>query len=81
MLVEDLGDDPARIAVPTLVLGGEHDRVEPSELVQREVAARIPRARFAVLPRTGHLAPLEIPDLVATAITELTTELSPGVLA
>lgn len=49
-----------QIAVPTLVLCGEEDTVSPPDGM-REMAARIPGARFALIPRAGHLSPLEHP--------------------
>lgn len=51
---------PAGIAVPTLVLAGEEDVIAtPAETVAW--AAAIPGARFVVIPRCGHLPPLERP--------------------
>jgi pimeloyl-ACP methyl ester carboxylesterase len=55
------------IAVPTLVLWGESDRiVEPA--YGRAYAAAIPGARFEVLPGTGHVPQMETPELVIQAI-------------
>lgn len=68
MMLEDFSGELTRITVPTLVLGAEHDRVEPLDLLRREVVARIPGATFAVIPGSGHLAPLEAPQAVADAI-------------
>lgn len=56
-----------RIAVPTLVLCGEDDRLCSAE-VHREVAAAIPGARLAILPRAGHFALIEQPDAVAREV-------------
>lgn len=57
------------IAVPTLVLWGESDRiVEPA--YGRAYAAAIDGARFEVLPATGHLPQMETPDLVLQTIWE-----------
>jgi pimeloyl-ACP methyl ester carboxylesterase len=57
------------IAVPTLVVCGEHDKVSPPAGM-RAMAAQIPGARFVVIPDAGHLSPLEQPDLVNAAIRE-----------
>ena len=55
------------IAIPTLVLWGESDRiVEPA--YGRAYAAAIPGARFEVLPSTGHMPQMETPELVLQAI-------------
>jgi pimeloyl-ACP methyl ester carboxylesterase len=51
------------IACPTLVLAGREDAVTPPER-QLEMAAAIPDATLVLVPRCGHLAPLERPDAV-----------------
>jgi pimeloyl-ACP methyl ester carboxylesterase len=51
------------IACPTLVLAGRDDQITPPEL-QLEMAQAMPDATLALLPRCGHLAPLERPDAV-----------------
>jgi len=50
-----------RIAVPTLVVTGDEDRVYPLDLTQR-MASRIPGARLEVLEGCGHLSNLEQPE-------------------
>ena len=57
----------ARIAVPTTVLVGTHDRLTPVSRA-RVMAAGIPGAELVVLPGMGHMLPLEAPDAVADAI-------------
>jgi pimeloyl-ACP methyl ester carboxylesterase len=51
------------IACPTLVLAGRDDAVTPPKL-QLELATLIPNATLVLIPRCGHLAPLERPDAV-----------------
>jgi pimeloyl-ACP methyl ester carboxylesterase len=62
--------DAARVTAPTLVLYGSHDR-----LVRAAMAARSARAfraaRVLVLPRMGHVAMMERPDLVASEMRGL----------
>jgi pimeloyl-ACP methyl ester carboxylesterase len=53
-----------RIAVPTLVVWGEHDRWIPAQR-GRELARRIPGARLELLPTAGHLVPEEEPEELA----------------
>jgi pimeloyl-ACP methyl ester carboxylesterase len=61
--VVDVVDDFApRIAAPTLVLAGDADNINPQS-VGRAVADAIPKARFEVLPRIGHLPELEAPGI------------------
>ena len=61
-----LTDDLARISVPVLVLVGDEDEgcLEPALLLKRT----IPTAGLAVLPRTGHTANLEEPDVFNGAV-------------
>jgi len=51
----------ADIRVPTLLIGGEFDRVAAPS-VMRQMADTIPRARYAELKGIGHLMNLEAPD-------------------
>jgi 3-oxoadipate enol-lactonase len=59
----------ACLALPALVLCGEEDTVSPPEGMER-MAARIPGARFHLLPRAGHLSPLEQPALFNARVRE-----------
>ncbi len=61
-----LTDDIARISVPVLVLVGDEDEgcLEPALMLKRT----IPTAGLAVLPRTGHTANLEEPDVFNRAV-------------
>jgi pimeloyl-ACP methyl ester carboxylesterase len=49
------------IAVPTLLIGGEFDRVA-APAVMKQMAEAIPDARYAELKGIGHLMNLEAPD-------------------
>ena len=51
----------ADIRVPTLLVGGEHDRVAMPAVMQR-MARTIAQARYEELPGVGHLMNLEAPD-------------------
>ena len=57
----------AGVDVPTLVLWGEADRVADVDY-GRAYAAAIPRARFEVLPATGHVPQIETPEQLARAL-------------
>jgi len=57
------------IQVPTLVLCGEEDTVSPCDGM-RQLASRIPGARFHTIPAAGHLAPLEQPTAVNALVRE-----------
>ena len=59
--VHDTSDRLSKIAVPTLVLAGGHDRTVAPDL-GRAVADGIPDARFEVLPEEGHRPFVEVPE-------------------
>ncbi|MBV8484447.1 MAG: alpha/beta fold hydrolase [Verrucomicrobia bacterium] len=67
-LPEDIFQAVRNISVPTLVLSGENDQVERREVLERELVPNIPGARITIIPETGHLSPLEVPDRVASEI-------------
>jgi pimeloyl-ACP methyl ester carboxylesterase len=62
--------DVARVTAPSLVTFGSHDRLVDPRLAGRAARA-FAHARIVVLPRTGHLAHMEHPRLVATEIGAL----------
>ncbi|MET8852512.1 alpha/beta fold hydrolase [Amycolatopsis sp. NPDC004625] len=55
------------VKAPTLVVWGRQDRVISVKRAARTARA-IPRARLLVLPRTGHVAQMERPVVVAKAV-------------
>ena len=65
---EDITAVVPLIDVPVIVISGEHDRVDPPEVLRRELLPRIPQARLVVLPGVGHLLPLEAPADLANVI-------------
>ena len=58
---DDVTSRLVEISAPTLVIVGEEDR-DPGVMASVSLAARIPGARLAELPDTGHLAAHEQPD-------------------
>ena len=68
---EDITAAVTGIDLPTIVISGEGDRVDPPDVLRRELLARIPQAQLHVLPGVGHLLPYEAPDDVATLIRAL----------
>jgi pimeloyl-ACP methyl ester carboxylesterase len=66
----DLRTDLAKVDVPSAVLVGSQDMLTPVAL-SRAIVAALPSARFDLLPDAGHMLPLETPDEVAAAITQL----------
>jgi 3-oxoadipate enol-lactonase len=84
MMLEDIRSDVSLINVPTLVLSGDRDQVDPTERLRQELLPYIAGAKLQVLPGTGHLSMLEAPKAVAQAIDRFAGEchavswLSPG---
>lgn len=63
-----------RLAVPTLVMAGEDDRLTPPTHARR-IAEELPNLyELVVLPETGHMGPLEHPVEVADVLRRLMAE-------
>ncbi len=60
-----------KIAVPTVILQGEADGVQPPEASERQVSFFTGPVHRRVLPKVGHNPPQEAPQAVADAILEL----------
>jgi pimeloyl-ACP methyl ester carboxylesterase len=59
------------LAIPTLLIVGEHD--EPCVKVHRFLADTIPGARHVVIPGVGHLTNLEAPDAFNREVEQFLT--------
>jgi len=57
---EDVFDEIDRITLPVLILVGEQDRATPPEK-SRRMHERIPNSELAIIPGSGHTAPIEKP--------------------
>ena len=64
------------IRVPTLCLVGEFDRNAPPPMMER-MAAKIPGAKFTLLPGLGHLPNLENPAAFNAAVLDFLREALP----
>ena len=62
-----LGERLHDVAVPTLVVWGDSDRIVDPEY-GRAFAAAIPKARFQLLEDTGHMPQVETPGQLLEAI-------------
>ena len=69
LLTSDVRPDLARIQAPTLVVWGERDRLTPVPF-GRQIAAAIPNATFALIPRAGHNVMIDQPDAFNHAVVE-----------
>jgi pimeloyl-ACP methyl ester carboxylesterase len=65
---EDITDAVADIALPTLVISGEEDSVDPPSMLKQALLPRIAQATLHLLPGVGHLSPLEAPLEIAGLI-------------
>jgi pimeloyl-ACP methyl ester carboxylesterase len=65
---EDITRAVVKVTVPTLVISGTLDRVDPPTVLERELLPRIPQAALHLLPGVGHLSPLEAPKELAGLI-------------
>jgi pimeloyl-ACP methyl ester carboxylesterase len=74
-MLEDIRAEARRINVPTLVLSGDKDQVDPTSRLREEVLPFIAGAQLQLLPRTGHLSMLEAPETVAHAIRHFVSAL------
>jgi pimeloyl-ACP methyl ester carboxylesterase len=62
---EDISAEVPHIAVPTLVLAGEHDHLDSVEQHRREILTRISNSRLEIIPGSGHLIPIDEPLALA----------------
>jgi 3-oxoadipate enol-lactonase len=72
---EDISAIVGNIAVPTLILAGDQDRVDPLEQQEREVLSRIPGAKIKVIRDCGHLIPVDQPGELADSIRNFVSSL------
>jgi len=69
----DLHEALPRLTVPTIVIAGAADKLTPPSHARR-IAEMLPQLqRLTVLEDTGHMTPLERPDVVIDALLELGT--------
>ncbi len=73
----DLRDALAAITIPTLVIAGEHDRITPVA-AGRELASRLPSARFVEVPKAGHAPFLSHPETVRQEVESFLSFLAPS---
>jgi len=62
------------IAIPTLILHGEDDRLLPVPIAER-AHRLIPNSRLEIIRDCGHLAPLEQPEVVNRALCQFLHEI------
>jgi 3-oxoadipate enol-lactonase len=70
----DMRGELPKIALPTLVVVGEHDAISSVDEM-RGMAQAIPKAQFVVIPQAGHMSPQENPAAFNAALDEFLTRL------
>ncbi|WP_033424361.1 alpha/beta fold hydrolase [Actinomadura flavalba] len=64
------------VKVPALILHGDEDALA-TEDEARAIADALPNAELQTIPRSGHLTPVEQPDLFNQTVAEFTAALGP----
>lgn len=72
-IAQDITGEAGNIEVPVIVVAGEHDRVEPVDVLRANLLPYLNRADLRVVPRSGHLVPLEAPAELASILARLTS--------
>jgi pimeloyl-ACP methyl ester carboxylesterase len=77
-IAEDIRAYTQRITARTLVVAGEHDQVEPADVLRMNLLAYLTDAQLAVIPGSGHLVPLEAPEALAELISGFASSIHAG---
>lgn len=77
MLQDRIEDKLPRVAVPVLLMRGEHDHIAPQRWVD-ELAAHTPDARVVVVPGGGHAVHYGAPDRVVRSMLPFLEEARAG---
>jgi proline iminopeptidase len=64
----EYADRLGSLRVPTLILVGDHDQVDPS--ISKDMQTRIPGSKLVVLPESGHMTFVDQPELFRRAVDE-----------
>jgi pimeloyl-ACP methyl ester carboxylesterase len=71
----DASQRVGRIAIPTLIIAGDKDRVVPIENATL-LASKMKRSTPKLISNAGHLLPIEAPEALAAAVRAFLTELA-----
>jgi proline iminopeptidase len=64
----EYADRLGALKVPTLILVGDHDQVDPS--ISKDMQSRVPGSKLVVLPESGHMTFVDQPELFRKAVDE-----------
>jgi len=71
---KDYSDSLGGIRIPSLVIGAELDKAIPA-MESRKLAAALPDAKLVIVPDAGHMAGMEQPEAVNSALLSFLTPL------
>jgi 3-oxoadipate enol-lactonase len=57
----------SKIRLPALIISGEKDKLTPPDLM-RGMSSKIKNSEFVLIPGSGHMTPIENPELVTNSI-------------
>lgn len=72
-MLMNIGDDLSSIRVPVVISVGENDLVERPDVLKPIYQSLLPHAQFEIVPKIGHLLPLEASKEVAATCLRLLT--------
>jgi proline iminopeptidase len=72
----EYADRLGSLRVPTLILVGDHDQVDPS--ISKDMQARIPGSKLVVLPESGHMTFVDQPELFRRAVDDFIHQPAPA---
>jgi len=69
----DTTENLSKINIPTLAICGKEDKLAPQN-VMKPMSEKIPNSKFFLIGGAGHMAPIENPQKVNSAINEFLTQ-------
>lgn len=75
-MTQDVSAGLEGFTLPVDVLIGEHDQIEREVVLRPALSRLLPQATFTIVPKMGHLLPLEAPDAIALACERMLSALS-----
>ena len=74
-MTQDVSAGLEGFTLPVDVLIGEHDQIEREAVLRPALSRRWPQATFTIVPKMGHLLPLEAPEAIALACERMLSAL------
>jgi len=68
MVSVEYADRLSSIKVPTLIVVGDHDQVDPS--ISRDIHAKLPGSKLMVFPESGHMMFVDQPSMFNKAVDD-----------